>query len=57
MEMTFCCKNWPFFFLETDKFESKARLTLLNHLNTFVLEIPEYKLNSLVLAMISYKTE
>ena len=46
------------FFLETDKFESKARLlTLLNHLNTFVLEIPEYKLNSLVLAMISYKTE
>ena len=57
MEMTFCCKNWPFF-LETDKFESKARLlTLLNHLNTFVLEIPEYKLNSLVLAMIYYKTE
>ena len=46
------------FFLEVDKFESKARLlTLLNHLNISVFEIPEYKLNSLVLAMISYKTE
>ena len=57
MEMTFCCKNWPFF-LEKEKFESKARLlTLLNHFDTFVLEIFKHELNSLVLAMISYKTE
>ena len=57
MEMTFCCKNWPFF-LEKEKFEDKARLlTLLNHFDTFVLEIPEYKLSSLALAMISYETE
>ena len=55
--MTYCCKNWPFF-PEKEKFETKPRLlTLLNHYDTFVLEILEYKLNSLVLAMISYKTE
>ena len=57
MEMTYCYKNWPFF-PEKEKFEIKPRLlTLLNHYDTFVLEILEYKLNSLVLAMISYKTE
>ena len=57
MQMTFCCKNWPFF-LEKEKFEGNARLlTLLNHFDTFVLEISEYKLNSLALAMISYETE
>ena len=40
MEMTFCCKNWPFY-LENEKFEIKPRLlTLLNHFDTFVLEIP-----------------
>ena len=51
--MTYCCKNWPFF-PEKEKFETKPRLlTLLNHYDTFVLEILEYKLNSLVLAMIS----
>ena len=57
MEITFCCKNWPFF-LEKEKFEGKARLlTLLNHFDTLVLEIPEHKLNSLALAMIFYETE
>ena len=57
MEIIFCCKNWPFF-LDKEKFEIKPRLlTLLNHFDTFVLEIPEYKLKSLILAMICYKTE